>query len=102
MERLKAAVYALAGGIAGAALATTLHTHSQPAVVHAQDQFTTIGGCVSAVPKSWGHFVGASTYGLAFEDEQGTVRFIQHPVCGNALSISSAPSATVDQEIVRR
>lgn len=100
MKFSQAVLCTLAGGIAGAAISTSAHLRS--GVVHAQDQFTTFGGCISTVPRNWGNFVGASTYGLAFEDDKGTLRFIQHPTCGNSFSSNSAAEATIDQEIVRK
>ena len=94
--------FALIGGVAGAAIALAIHPSGRPPVVHAQDQFSSFAGCVSAVPKAWGSFVGASSYGLAFQDDKGTVRFVQHPVCGNALNVNNAPIPDIDLEIVRR
>ena len=36
-----------------------------------------IGVCVSSVPKEWGQFKGGSEQtGVAFEDSQGTLRFV--------------------------
>jgi hypothetical protein len=83
--------FTFVGAITGAVIAIGLHGFEQTAVVHAQDQFTTFAGCVSGVPKSWGNFMGASSYGLAFQDDKGTVRFVQHPVCGSSLNENSAP-----------
>lgn len=41
-----------------------------------------IGLCVSSVPKEWGQFRGGSEQtGLAFEDSQGTLRFITSFPC---------------------
>jgi hypothetical protein len=90
------------GAITGAVVAIGYHGFERTAVVHAQDQFTTFAGCVSGVPKSWGNFMGASSYGLAFQDDKGTVRFVQHPVCGSALNENSAPVPSLGLEIVRR
>jgi hypothetical protein len=72
------------------------------AAVHAQDKYAIAGGCIAAVPKSWGAFRGASDYGLAFEDEEGTVRFLLHPACGNGLSSMANPSASVDLKVERK
>ena len=75
----------------------------QPAAtVHAQDKYAIPGGCIAGVPRTWGTFKGASDYGLAFEDNDGTVRFLLHPPCGNGLSSMADPSAVVDLKIERR
>jgi hypothetical protein len=72
------------------------------ATVHAQDKFAIAGGCVAGVPKTWGNFKGASDYGLAFEDDEGTVRFVLHPACGNGLSSMADPSPLVDLKVQRQ
>jgi hypothetical protein len=75
----------------------------QPAAaVHAQDKYAIPGGCIADVPRSWGTFKGASDYGLAFEDNDGTVRFLQHLPCGNGLSSMDSPSVAVDLKVDRR
>jgi hypothetical protein len=103
MKKLGPFGFTIVGAVIGAAVtASGFHSFEQNAVVHAQDQFTTFAGCVSSVPKSWGNFMGASSYGLAFQDDKGTVRFVQHPVCGNAASESSAPVPSLGLEVVRR
>jgi hypothetical protein len=94
--------FTIAGAITGAVIATGFHGFERTTVVHADDQFTTFAGCVSGVPKSWGNFMGASSYGLAFQDDKGTVRFVQHPVCGSALNENSAPVPSLGLEILRR
>lgn len=38
--------------------------------------------CVAAVPKEWGEYVGSSSYGVAFKDTAGTLRFVTHFSCG--------------------
>jgi len=88
--------------LAGAALALGISQHVHAPVIHAQEQFTTFAGCINAVPKSWGTFKGASSYGIAFEDQEGTVRFLQHPLCGSAASNGNTPEATIDLEILRK
>ena len=93
---------AVLGGILGATMAWTLHLRGNAVHAQAQEQFTSFAGCVTVVPKSWGNFMGASTYGMAFQDDKGTVRFIQHPICMNADSVASAPTPPIDQEIVRK
>lgn len=48
-----------------------------------QDEF---GVCVSHVPQSWGQFKGGSEQsGLAFEDGQGTLRFITNIPCNSSV-----------------
>jgi hypothetical protein len=101
MKMLGALAFTAAGAIAGAAITIGFHRFEQMPVVHAEDQFTTFAGCVSGVPKSWGNFMGASSYGLAFQDEKGTVRFVQHPVCG-AQYDTSAPVPSLGLEILRK
>ena len=67
--------------------------------VHAEERGET-ATCMVGVPKSWGEFRGASAYGLAFQDENGTLRFLLHPSCGNFNSPTDNPY--VDLEILRR
>ncbi|MBZ5644651.1 MAG: hypothetical protein LAO19_17985 [Acidobacteriia bacterium] len=55
------------------------------------------GECVSTVPQDWGAFRGGSEQsGLAFEDKQGTLRFVTNFPCNGvvhpvALEIRRAP-----------
>jgi hypothetical protein len=102
MKKLGPLGFTVIGAITGAAIAIGFHGFEHTVVVHAQDQFTTFAGCISGVPKSWGDFKGASSYGLAFQDDKGTVRFVQHPVCGSALNENSAPVPSLGLEILRR
>ncbi len=73
--------------------------------VHAEDyqsdRFTGITNCVTAVPKSWGDFKGGSSYGLAFQDSSGVVRFILHPSCGSINSPAQPPVSAIDLKIER-
>jgi len=53
-------------------------------------------GCVASVPKSWGVFQGASVQtGLAFEDSEGTLRFLTNIPCDGsplvALEVRRTP-----------
>lgn len=98
MKTLTSLCLVLAGMLCGA----SLRDHLTDSPVHAQDQFSSLSGCLTAVPKSWGVFVGASTYGMAFEDEKGTLRFLQRPVCDTTGSASTAPTSAVDLQILRR
>jgi hypothetical protein len=94
--------FTIVGAITGAVVASGFHGFERTAVVHAEDQFTTFAGCVGGVPKSWGDFMGALSYGLGFQDDKGTVRFVQHPGCGNAAPETSAPVPSLGLEVVRR
>lgn len=68
--------------------------------VHAQDK-PSATTCAVTVPKSWGEYKGASAYGLAFQDLNGTLRFLLHPSCGN-LSGSYTDYSGSDLELQRR
>ncbi len=98
MGYLRAVLLVLVGGVLGAVLTNGARVRE----VRAQDRFTSIGGCTSVVPKSWGDFKGASTYGLAFVDGDGNVRFLEHPTCGTLGSPLTNPPASVDLLIQRR
>jgi hypothetical protein len=52
--------------------------------------------CLSYIPSDWGQYLGSSSYGVAFEDTAGTIRFVKNPPC----DISSTPSP--DLEIHRK
>jgi hypothetical protein len=69
--------------------------------VHAEEKFSAMHGCIAGVPKWWGTFQGASEYGLAFEDNTGTVRFLARPSCGSGESMAQ-PDAAVDLKIDRK
>jgi hypothetical protein len=81
---------------------TFWRNHFTPARVHAQDQLNSLAGCITAVPKSWGDFRGASDYGLAFEDQDGTLRFIQRPTCNTNNSVGNPPTSGIDFQIRRK
>ena len=86
-------------GLAGAIVGRM----SAPAAkVDAQEKFTGITDCTAVVPKSWGDFRGASEYGLAFQDENGVVRFLLHPACTAVNSPADPPPAAIDLEVKRR
>ena len=105
MKGLQAVALFVGGVISGSVsgpILSKMHALIHPPVVHAQDQFTTFAGCISVVPKEWGNFVGASTYGLTFQDEKGTLRFLEHPTCGSAAATNSIPTATIDLQVQRR
>jgi hypothetical protein len=94
---------ALALLAAGAFIGAGVHSRLQePAAVHAQEYIGTSAQCMTNVPKDWGDFMGGSTYGLAFEDKTGTLRFILHPPCGSLNGAFSPPVPLVDLQIQRR
>jgi hypothetical protein len=47
----------------------------------AQSSVSVKAHCLVRVPPDWGEFVGASTYGLGFRDNQGTIRFVAQMPC---------------------
>ncbi|HEY1801560.1 MAG TPA: hypothetical protein VGG46_11560 [Terriglobales bacterium] len=47
-----------------------------------QNTTLTAARCQIVVPASWGEFVGGSNYGLAFRDDQGTIRLMNQMPCG--------------------
>jgi hypothetical protein len=65
--------------------------------VHAQDSYS---NCVVSVPKDWGEFRGGSEFGLAFEDQLGTLRFMLHPPCGSLSTPTVNPS--IDLKVLRK
>jgi hypothetical protein len=70
--------------------------------VHAQESYSGLTSCVTVVPKYWGEFKGGSEYGLVFEDENGVLRFVQHPSCGSTDSRSGPPASLMDLEVQRK
>lgn len=68
--------------------------------VHAQEKSNSGINCSLTVPRSWGEYKGASAYGLAFQDSNGTLRFLLHPDCSNIRSYSDSGSS--DLEVQRR
>jgi hypothetical protein len=98
MKGLTGFCLVLAGMISGVCIGD----HIAPATVHAQNGFGSLSGCLTAVPKDWGDFVGASTYGMVFEDREGTLRFLQRPVCSTSNSANNVPTSAVDLQIVRK
>jgi len=93
----------LAAGIAGGVAGRVTTLLSAPAMgVHAQEHFSGVTNCVTAVPKDWGEFKGGSEYGLAFEDYKGVVRFVLHPSCGSLNSPGEPPPMAIDLEVQRR
>jgi hypothetical protein len=72
------------------------------APVQAHGQFAETELCATSVPKSWGEFRGASEYGIAFEDQNGTIRFLRSPSCVNGLSSTGSPLPPVDLKLERK
>jgi len=70
--------------------------------VHAQGQYSESGICTSSVPKSWGEFRGASAYGLAFEDQSGTIRLLRNPTCDSGMSPTANGLPVVDLRVDRK
>lgn len=88
--------------LAGAAGGLLARMRTPLTGVHAEERFSGITNCVTVVPKSWGDFKGGSEYGLAFQDENGVLRFMLHPTCGSVNSPAVPPPAPIDLEIQRR
>ena len=66
-----------------------LHLHSDH-VVNAQ---TYSSRCIANVPREWGAFKGVSqSYGIAFEDASGTLRFVNQFPCG----LEHAPNVSLE------
>jgi hypothetical protein len=89
----------LLAGLIGS-LVTRLHNPGLK--VHAQETSGSTPICTSMVPKSWGEFKGGSDYGLAFEDQNGTLRFVLHPACGSLNSTGDQSPPPIDLEVQRK
>ena len=62
----------------------------RPAKVSAQVQTP----CVAYIPAEWGAYKGASaSYGLGFEDSEGTVRFVNQIPCSG---LHQAPTLALE------
>ena len=48
----------------------------------AQTQLPSGSRCVFRVPAEWGDYISSDRYGIAFKDEQGTLRFVTQFPCG--------------------
>jgi len=80
MRKFKILAMVLIGFVAGFCVSATLF-RGKP--VQAAPPQSSIGGCVSAVPQQWGQYKGGSAQsGLAFEDREGTIRFLTNLPCG--------------------
>jgi hypothetical protein len=63
---------------------------SRPAKVDAQ----VLAPCVAYIPADWGEYKGASaSYGLGFEDSEGTVRFVNQVPCSG---LHQAPTLALE------
>jgi hypothetical protein len=88
--------------IAGALLCLVVEGFWKVRPAHAADQLSSGTVCVAQVPVAWGEFRGSSDYGLAFQDKDGTLRFVVHPPCGSASSSNPAPVPVIDLMLERR
>lgn len=84
---------AVAGGLLG-------RNYNSANAVHAQEQTDAYANCIVAVPKAWGEFKGGSAFGLAFEDQTGTLRFMLHPPCGSINTPTEYRG--VDLKVIRK
>lgn len=50
--------------------------------VSGQSNTQSSAGCQINVHPTWGEFIGGSNYGLAFRNDQGTLRFFAQMPCG--------------------
>ena len=48
--------------------------------------------CTITVPKEWGEYIGAGSYGVEFKDDAGTIRFIKQFSCG----LEGAPNVSLE------
>jgi hypothetical protein len=97
MKNYQSVLFLIAGMLLGAAVQR--YVPLRP--VHAEDQLNSGSACTSEVPKSWGEYKGASEYGLVFEDQNGTLRFLLHPPCGSMNSSNALPTPAVDLRLER-
>ncbi len=88
--------------IAGALLCLAVQGFLKPRPAHAADQLGSGTVCTAQVPAEWGEFRGSSIFGIAFEDDNGTLRFVAHPPCGTDSSSNPLPAPTVDLLIERK
>lgn len=87
--------------VLGVMCGITIGAHWRISKVHAQEQYSSVGGYLASVPKSWGEFRGASDFGMVFEVQDGTLWVVQHPTCGN-LSSEAIPDVKIDLKVQRR
>jgi hypothetical protein len=73
-------VLCLALSVAAAATRLLHTTHVQAAGITGRP-------CSTFIPKEWGEFRGASTYGMEFEDSDGTIRFVKNPPCDPSFNV---------------
>lgn len=89
LARFSALTFAALALIAAAAKATvSAHADKRSDAIHvgAAPQSSQ---CVATVPKVWGEYRGGSAQsGLAFEDSNGTLRFITNLPCGAVPTVA--------------
>ncbi|MDR3751697.1 MAG: hypothetical protein P4K94_09460 [Terracidiphilus sp.] len=98
MKRFQSVLMLIAGMLCG--IAIQRYVPVRP--VHAEDELSSGATCIAEVPKSWGEYKGASEYGLAFEDQNGTLRFLLHPPCGMMHSSNTIPNPAIDLRLDRK
>ncbi|MGH9702630.1 MAG: hypothetical protein ACRD4K_04585 [Candidatus Acidiferrales bacterium] len=82
MRKFKILAVVLIAFVAGFCVSALLF-RSMPVQAAPSPAQSSIGGCVSAVPQQWGQYKGGSAQsGLAFEDREGTIRFLTNIPCG--------------------
>jgi len=64
---------------------------------HTQDTYS---NCTVSVPKLWDVFKAGWKFGLAFEDQTGTLRFLLHPACGSLNSPTD--NSAIDSKVIRK
>ncbi|ADW70597.1 hypothetical protein AciX9_3594 [Granulicella tundricola MP5ACTX9] len=88
--------------VAGLSVGGAFFAGRQVPVVHAQST-NNYSGCKTLVPKDWGKYEGASLFGITFEDDKGTLRFVGHPNCGGLGETGDSVGLSIaDLTIVRQ
>jgi hypothetical protein len=87
---------------AGALICLAIERSAWILPVHAQTKLGSESVCSTQIPKLWGSFKGASQYGVAFEDDNGKIRFIKSLSCGDSFYMDSSMSPQVDMIVERR
>lgn len=79
-------------GLAAAAMVVIAVSISYAKSSHVEPQLEQTARCTVVVPKQWGEYIGAGSYGLEFKDESGTVRFVKQFPCG----VEGAPNVSLE------
>ena len=87
---------------AGAVLCVSGEHFWKLQTVHAQTPLGSEAACITRIPKAWGTFKGASEYGLAFEDENGTLRFLKSPSCSENFYMNPVGKPIFDLMMERK